>query len=518
MEKKIKKNGVVLDSSDYTNSHHVLIDNNIIYSCTLNQTNIKSNNNKFYILQLLESDSKKEYLLYTRYGRIGNSGVSNTIDYYSKDSSIAMFEKTFKQKTGNWWQNRDKFEKKSGKYFMSQIDYEESDSEEEEEEPQQETKEEPKEESKDESKNEPKDVLKDEPKEKKEIVCTLDKRLQELLSLISNINIIKCTMKEFNIDLRKMPLGKISKTQIKQAYDILKAIADGIDDNLVSTDFENLTSEFYTLIPSSFGRNKPPIICDEEQVKKYVDMLGVLTDLEIAGQILKTDKKDKIHPLTKIYWQMNVNLTPLLLDPKSGEYQMIHKYVNDTAACTHNWYTLELLDVMKVYREEEHKRFQDYGNNQLLFHGSRVVNFVGILSQGLRINSNAPKTGSMFGPGSYFSNSVTKSANYCYADSHNSTAVMLLCEVSLGEQYKKTSSEYITWLPNPQYQSTWGMGESTTNPKETLTLEDGLMVPNGKLMKNNKLHSSLLYDEFIVYKEDQIKIRYALKLKFNYKH
>ncbi len=507
MEKKIKKNGAVIDSSDYINSHHVLIDNNTTYSCTLNQTNLKSNNNKFYILQLLEDDSKKEYLQYTRYGRIGNIGVTNAQTCYNKESGISSYERTFKQKTGNCWETI--FVKKSGKYFMSQIDYDSnSDSDSDEK-----TNTQDNSNSKEDQKIDESDEL-DKPKE---VICTLDPRLQELLALISNLNMMKCTMKEFNIDLRKMPLGKISKKQIKDAYEILKAIADGIDKNITSCDFEELSSEFYTLIPSSFGRRKPPIICDEEQVKKYIDMLDVLTDLEIAGSILKIDKKDKIHPLDKIYQQIKIDLTPLLLDIKSAEYQMIEKYVKDTAAPTHNWYTLELLDVMKVYREEEHKRFQDYGNNQLLFHGSRVANFIGIFTQGLRINCNAPKTGSMFGPGSYFSNSVTKSANYCYADSKNITAIMLLCEVSLGKQYEKTGSEFVTWLPNAQYQSTWGKGESTTDPKDTMTMSDGTVVPYGKLVKNDSTNGSLLYDEFIVYNENQIKIRYALKLRFTYK-
>ena len=498
MNKVIKKNGVVIDSNSLVNTHHVLVDGKEVYTCTLNQTNIKANNNKYYILQLLESDTKKEFIVYTRYGRIGNIGVINNQIFGAKDSAIYTFEKTFKTKTGNNWQNRDKFAKKSGKYFMSQIDYDDDDD------------------NKD-TKNSSSDDVKDDepPKEQK---CDLDQRLQALLSLISNINIMKSTMKEFNIDLRKMPLGKISNQQIKEAYDTLKAIADGMDDLTKPTDFEDLTSTFYTLIPSSFGRSKPPVIKTEEQIKKYVDMLGVLTDLEIAGNILKKDKDSSgIHPLTKIYKQLNLSLAPLMLDQSSPEYVMVKKYVKDTVAPTHNWYTLELLDVMIVDREDERKQFKDYGNRMLLFHGSRVANFMGIFSKGLRINSNAPKTGSMFGPGSYFSNSITKSANYCFTDTANDVGIMLLCEVSLGKEYKRTSSEYITWLPNDQHQSTWGMGTSTTNPKDMMTMPDGTVVPYGKLMKDKSLHSSLLYDEFIVYRENQVKIRYALKLKFNYK-
>lgn len=501
MSKIIKKNGIIIDSKDLSDNYHVFVDNNgnDIYTCTLNQTNIKSNNNKFYIMQLLKHDSNNDYIVYTRYGRIGDRGVTNTNAFNYENLAINYFIKIFRQKTGNVWQNRENFIKKSNKYFMSQIDYEDDDSNDS---------------KNDDTKNND-NSDKNNDKSDTKIICLLDGRLQSLLALISNINIIKYTMKEFNIDLRKMPLGKISKNQIENGYNILKEIADGIDDITLACDFEDLTSQFYTLIPSSFGRKKPPIISTNEQIKKYIDMLSVLTDLEVAGTILNNKDKTDMHPHERIYKQLNIDITPLLLSDDSLEYQMIKKYMMNTIAPTHNSYILELLDVMKIHREFEHQQFNDYGNNQLLFHGSRVANFMGIFSQGLRINNNAPKTGSMFGPGSYFSNSITKSANYCFTDKKNNIGIVLLCQVSLGNQYKRTSSQYITWLPDNNYQSTWGMGNSTTDPNDQTTI-DNILVPYGKLVKKNN-NNGLLYDEFIVYRENQIKIKYALKLKFDYK-
>ncbi len=46
---------------------------------------------------------------------------------------------------------------------------------------------------------------------------------------------------------------------------------------------------------------------------------------------------------------------------------------------------------------------------QLLFHGSKISNFVGILKEGLRIAPpEAPITGAMFGKGVYFANCSSK--------------------------------------------------------------------------------------------------------------
>jgi len=52
----------------------------------------------------------------------------------------------------------------------------------------------------------------------------------------------------------------------------------------------------------------------------------------------------------------------------------------------------------------------------LLWHGSGFSNFVGILSQGMRIAPpEAPKSGYALGKGVYFADCIGKSVNYCRA-------------------------------------------------------------------------------------------------------
>lgn len=95
----------------------------------------------------------------------------------------------------------------------------------------------------------------------------------------------------------------------------------------------------------------------------------------------------------------------------------------------------------------------------LLWHGSRLTNWTGILSQGysfclfvlvythefckrskcnlfhnkppgLRIAPpEAPATGYMFGKGVYFADMFSKSANYSYPSCAMTTGVLVLCEV-----------------------------------------------------------------------------------------
>jgi poly [ADP-ribose] polymerase len=95
----------------------------------------------------------------------------------------------------------------------------------------------------------------------------------------------------------------------------------------------------------------------------------------------------------------------------------------------------------------------------LLWHGSRLTNYVGILSEGLKIAPyEAPVTGYMFGKGIYFADAVSKSANYCLPK-RDSVALMLLCEVALGETYDKFSADYSAHDLPPHKNSTRGVGK-----------------------------------------------------------
>ena len=77
-----------------------------------------------------------------------------------------------------------------------------------------------------------------------------------------------------------------------------------------------------------------------------------------------------------------------VLEKSTEEFKVIEEYVKNTHASTHTQYSLEIAEVFKVARKGEAKRFKPFRalpNRMLLWHGSRVTNFAGILSQGLRI-------------------------------------------------------------------------------------------------------------------------------------
>ena len=173
---------------------------------------------------------------------------------------------------------------------------------------------------------------------------------------------------------------------------------------------------------------------------------------------------------------------------------------------------------MKRQGEEAvYKPFSKLHNRQLLWHGSRITNFAGILSNGLKIAPpEAPVTGYMFGKGIYFADMVSKSANYCFTTPDNSTGLLLLSEVALGNCYELMQAKNIVKLPENMH-STKGVGKTFPDPTMTHETKSGLKIPLGKSMTNNKLPSSLLYNEFIVYDVAQVNVKYLIKMKFDYK-
>lgn len=123
----------------------------------------------------------------------------------------------------------------------------------------------------------------------------------------------------------------------------------------------------------------------------------------------------------------------------------------------------------------------------------------------------------MFGKGIYFADMCSKSANYCCTSKSDSTGLMLLSTVALGDTHDLTQSCYVEKLPKGKH-SAKGIGKTQPNPKGALKQLDGTVVPMGKPINNDDQSKkySLLYNEFIVYDTAQVNLKYLLKVKFNY--
>ncbi|KAL9685807.1 hypothetical protein QQ045_023261 [Rhodiola kirilowii] len=469
----------------------------VIYDAMLNQTNVGQNNNKFFVIQVLEADDGSRFMVYNRWGRVGIKGQDKLQGpFTSVDSAIQEFECKFYAKTKNHWSNRNEFISYPKSYTWLEMDYSDKDT----------------------------DLAlakKPLPSVSNQLRQTqLESRVAKFISLICNVSMMKQHMIEIGYNAEKLPLGKLSKTTILKGYDVLKRIADviGQSDRKI---LEELSGEFYTVVPHDFGFKKMRefVIDTSQKLKSKLEMVEALGEIELATKLLKEDNDQVEDPLYSHYQRLHCELTPV--EAGSDEFSMIAQYMQNTHAKTHSNYTVDIVHLFRVSREGEAERFAKFcnvKNRMLLWHGSRLTNWTGILSQGLRIAPpEAPVTGYMFGKGVYFADMFSKSANYCYANNSVTSGVLLLCEVALGDMEELLSANYnADQLPTGKL-STKGVGATAPDISEGRTFEDGTIVPLGKPKQQSSSKVSLLYNEYIVYNVDQIRMRYIVNVNFNFK-
>lgn len=176
----------------------------------------------------------------------------------------------------------------------------------------------------------------------------------------------------------------------------------------------------------------------KEKLKEKLDLITNLVDIQVATNIVNLGKKKskdadqslpKVNKLDQNYDQLKCKMRTLKDTEK--DFTMINTYIQNTSAGRR----LTLIDVFEIEREGEKQIFNPtkLTNKKLLWHGSRFSNFVGILSQGMRIAPpEAPCTGYLFGKGVYFADLIGKSTPYCRPEISNGIATFVLCEVACG--------------------------------------------------------------------------------------
>ena len=488
----------------HSNDYHVHTEGREVWDAMLNQTNIQGNNNKYYLMQLLKADSGNRYAVWMRWGRVGYKGQNSwQVTGTNLEEAKRIFTKKFQDKTKNAWEDRENFEKCPGKYDLVLMDYSAG------KEGQEDTVDGP-----------GTSVIKSEPLDKKPVPeSSLEQRVQDLITLICDIKTMEQSVVEMEYDTKKAPLGKITTAQIKAGYEALKKISACLDEGKTSgREITEACNDFYTRIPHEFGFRVPPMIRSHAEVKKKIGLLEALSDIQVALKLLSVNQDDSTNPVDRRYNQLKVDINAL--DKADTEWKLIEKSIQDTHASTHTSYTMEVQDVFKIDKHGEEEKWTNVGNTRLLYHGSRLSNWAGILGQGLRIAPpEAPVTGYMFGKGVYFADMSSKSANYCWTTRTNNIGLLLICEVALGQPNKLVNADYNADKLPSGCDSVQGLGR--IEPGGTDTLPSGLAIPTGKPKKTkveNKSGFTLQYNEFIVYNTNQIKMKYLAKIKFNHKY
>jgi len=180
-----------------------------------------------------------------------------------------------------------------------------------------------------------------------------------------------------------------------------------------------------------------------------------------------------------------------LLPEKDEAYDKIVDFLSATAR---HGYDIRVRDIFEIAIPSERAAFEanTFGANRVLrlTHGTNNANVRHILHErgagsGLRL-PRSYTNGWMFGPGIYFANVASKSAQYCRGGGRH-PRMMFLADVAVGKMYLAPTDMGATREAPKRYHSVWGKAHHTKSW-------------GGKLA----------YDEFIVYRQEQQTLRYLV--------
>lgn len=421
---------------------------------TLNFTDIINNNNKFYNLELIESNDSKFYLL-TTYGRVGASGVKEYRLCSDKSDVEKEAETIIKAKNKKGYVEVKLLKSDVGseigksKVEVNQVSF---------------------------------DSLKKMGVEvKEETSSKLAPQIQDL---------VKCwfgVTQEFidlNLDTKKCPLGQLSLVQIDKAKEILENARLVIHSKKVDVqELNKLTSSYYSNIPHVLGHKINADLLrfdDDVKIDRAFDILDVFLDAKNVQTVIS-----KKSPVDSQYNTLNADLE--WLDSADPTWKWIDAMLHETRASNHSF--LGKLKTHKIFKVSRKNEFDTFLKNaekiakecgkfqpsdtysklvasrpdvpkdlQELYkkanicpgwHGTRRANMVGITTKGLLIRpSGVIHAGSMYGDGIYWATNSTKSINYCdvkgsyWAQGNNKTAYLFLGDVAFGN-YKMANGSYL---------------------------------------------------------------------------
>ncbi len=450
-------------------NYEVHVSSGIPYACTLSKSDVGKNNNKFYIVQLLENKKTKQLSLFTRWGRIGVPGQQGWDNY----SNIGSY-------------NSKKRDKLGGGYKELKIDYDDS-----------------KAKSGDDA----------DKKLMESASTTLGIEVCEIIKSLFSIKNFTNQVKEIGFDVKRMPLGKLSQEAIDEGLECIKEIATIVKakrrDN---AKLGKLVSRFFTAIPHDIGFQQltTSLLDTEEKVQQKIELLDMLSNFQLTKKAIEANS-NAANPLEQHYKGLNTEIKTL--DQATEEAQLILKFATNGIAPMHQGLKIKVDTIFKLHKPTEDETFKkDLENKTLLFHGQKMTNFATILTHGLQMPAaDAPSTGLVFGKGIYHTDCFSKAVINSFFQLSGNICYILVNEVALGTINRTLVSDYAATGVKEGTNSTLGAGRLGVNPANATTTPEGIAVPMGPVKETTDKTSQLQFDEYVVYDPTQIRMRYLLR-------
>lgn len=312
-------------------------------------------------------------------------------------------------------------------------------------------------------------------------------------SIAQIVSRLQAMAKQAIADNYTISSNKVTQAMIDEAQITLN--------NLINTDtielFNKILIELFRIIPRKMGKVKDYLATDKKGFGEIIQREQDLLDI-MKGQVVQQSiVDDTIEEDTPIINQTILDVMGLRFEEITQEEQQLIK--SNLSSCSNKFY-----QAWKVINIKTQNKFDTFVTNnniinkQLLWHGSRNENWWSIINTGLVLRPSAVISGKMFGYGIYFAPSAQKSLGYTslhgsyWAGGNSNSAFMSLYDVAYGKPYDVYSFE--SKYHNFNYE------ELQKNCKDANCLH----AHAGSMLRN---------DEIIVYKEEQLTIKYLVELR-----
>jgi poly [ADP-ribose] polymerase len=285
--------------------------------------------------------------------------------------------------------------------------------------------------------------------------------------------------------------SKVTQIMIDEAQDMINRL--NLTDNK-QREFNNILLDLFRTIPRKMDKVVNYLAYEDEDYRRILqreqDLLDVMRGQVVQQELDVDDKDTSVQAKQTLLEALGLQIFEVGNDDKSiiksklGELQP--KFSN----------------AWKIVNGKTQKNFDEFvvsnkiDNKQLFWHGSKNENWWSIINSGLVLRPNASITGKMFGEGIYFAPSAKKSFGYTsYSGSYwargtSHQAFMSLFDVAYGKPYDVyTHGDFFRF--------------NYERLQQVKTGANCLHAHAGQMLYN---------DEIVIYKENQITVKYLVEL------
>lgn len=277
-------------------------------------------------------------------------------------------------------------------------------------------------------------------------------------------------------------VSEVSPQMITQAEDILNQFSnDPLKDN-------SLLEQLFALLPRKMKNVADyllPADADPEQIQNVIDReTDLLRMMETQMQALPSnDSKEKT-----LLEEWNLSITPV---NNEKELWQIKRHMGHSADCFSKAFRVKNSNRDNAFWNYYDKHNYHKEDIHYWYHGSRNMNCLSILHNGLILNPKAPKVGHMFGYGIYLAPKAKKSIGYTSLNGsfwvHGTSDKAYLFVMK-------------TVYKSPYHVYTWTSGMKSLT-KSRISPHDAVFAHAGTSLRN---------DEVVIFDDAQVTLQYNI--------